>query len=357
MTNSFLIRRYLFILLAIFLLNLHNGLLISVSKAATQAPFTTTYDSETFNLGLTEVVTEVESTFQRNIILSQVWDQLILNISVQNLGDPLASVFFQVKTNGAPIQSTFNTLEQVGLVKAFSYQFEISQVLVLALNYTKQTEIHLEILVILDHSVTWRDPNVNFLIQSAELIGLNLLQPFEREILPVLAANHQYQIQPAKFSILEKNLLASTHLYAEIPSGMQLDCTASVTLQGTGINFVTLDEQTLYSDNRNHSINFKFTITEISEEHGLQLTVLIAPDYEGLSGLTRISLSISVSGVLEPFIASSFKDVLGSHPIPGWLMFPIILISLFGVPYYLVYQEHLVDRDENILDPKKQTKL
>ena len=98
-------------------------------------------------------------------------------------------------------------------------------------------------------------------------------------------------------------------------------------------------------------------ISEISKDQGLPLKILVAPDYEGLSGLTNISLSFTASGRLESVPISSFDDVLGSHPVPGWLMFPILLVSLFGVPYYLVYQEHLTSRDNNILDPKKQTKL
>ena len=43
--------------------------------------------SETHDLRISQVLTEVETTFQRTIILSQVWDRIILNITVQNDGD------------------------------------------------------------------------------------------------------------------------------------------------------------------------------------------------------------------------------------------------------------------------------
>lgn len=357
MSNSCRVIRFLSILLTLFLLLVYSVFFSSVTIAIPQTPIIATSTSETFDLRISQIVTEVESTFQRKIVLSRAWDLLILNMSVQNFGDRLDNVFLKVKTNGAPTQSTFSTFEDVGLIQAFCYQFELPQTLVLTLNCTKQTEIQLEILVILDHGVSLRDTNVNFSVQKAQLIALDLLPPVEREILPLLSADHQFQIQPVKFSFQKKNLLASPILLVQVPPGMQLACTVSVTLQGTGIDYLMVDEQTFHASERSHSISFNLTITETSENQVLPIKVLVAPDYEGLSGLTRIFLSFTISAVLEPLPSSPFVHVLGAHPIPGWLMFPILLIGLFGVPYYLVYQEHLVNRDENIIDPKKLTKL
>jgi len=349
--------KFLIILLISFFITLLTSGLYTVSIANPQNPILSITVSETFDLRITRVVSEVETTFKRNLVLSRVWDRLVLNMSVQNFGDDLENVFLKIYTNGAPIQATFSTSEEVGLVQAFSYQFEIPQTLILTLNNTKQTELQLEILLLLDHRVSLRDPYVNFHIQKAELIAFELPQPLTREFLPVFNANHQYQIQPTRYSFLRKNLFITPVIYVQVPSGMELICTVLITLQGTGINYLTVDDQTIDVSEKSHSISFNSTMSKLYEDQDLSLTVSVAPDYEGLSKLTRVILSISVIGVLESRSTSPFVDVLGSHPIPGVLMFPILVISLFGIPYYFVYQEHLVDRDEDILDPKKQTKL
>ncbi len=314
--------------------------------------------SEIHDLRISQVLTEVETTFQRTIILSQVWDQIILNMTVQNYGDHLNNVFLKVTANDTSIQATFSAFEEVGLVQAISYQFEVPQTLVMRLNYTEQTQIQLEISILLDFGVTLGEPSVDFSIQGAQLIAFNRAKPRERQLLPLYQANHQYQIQPVKYSFLRKNLFTSPVLYVQIPADAQLDCTVSVSLHGTKINSLTIDDQTFYPSESNFLINFNLTRTFSPVDQDLFLTMIISPDYEGLTGLTQIVLSITVVGGLQPLSTPPFVNLsLGAHPIPGIIMFPILLISLFGVPYYLVYQEHISDRDENILDPQKQTKL
>lgn len=312
---------------------------------------------EKFDLGITEVMTEEEISFHRNIVMSQTWDQLLLNMSVQNFGDILENVYLQVKINNNFIQGTFSNLEEVGLVKAFSYQFEIPQTLLLVLNYTKQIEIKMEILVILDFGLMWHDPYVNFSIYGTELIGINLIQPYETEILPLFNVHHQYQIQPAKFSILEKDLLASPILFVRIPSEMQLDCMFLVTLEGIGIHYVTINDCSFYTNKASQTTNFNLSIIETTETQGLSMKVIVTPDYEEVTEVTYVSLSIYAFGVLNSTPVSPFDDALGSHPISSWLMFPILLVCLIGLPYYFVYQEHLVDKDKNILDLKTKTKI
>ncbi|MFX1283123.1 MAG: hypothetical protein ACFFB5_05685 [Promethearchaeota archaeon] len=349
------------ILVITSLLSLQTNSLASFSDAAPHSPAIHTVTSESYDLSISEVVTEVERTFQRNIVLSRVWDRLLLNMSVQNFGDPLDNVFLHVITNGAPIHATFHAVETVGLVQAFSYQFEIPQTLVMTLNHTQETELQLKILILLDHSVTWRTPSVNFAIQKAHLIALDLIQPLERSILPLSYANPQYQIQPVKYSFQRRNLLASPILYVHIPANMQLLCTLLVTLQGTGVDYLVVDEQTVYANEGGHSISMNFTITKTSEDQDISLSMSIAPDYEGLGGETRVFLSITVVGMLEPYssplVAAPVTAVLGAHPIPWLLMIPILAITLFGIPYYLVYQDHVTDKDNTLLDPKNQTKI
>jgi hypothetical protein len=279
-------------------------------------------------------------------------------MTVQNYGDHLDNVFLIVIANNVPTQVTFSAFEEVGLVQAISYQFEVPQTLVMRLNCTEQIQIQLEISILLDFGVTLGDPSVDFSIQGVQLIAFNLAKPHERQFLPLYQASHQYQIQQVKYSFLRKNFFTSPVLYVQIPADAQLDCTASVSLHGTKINSLTIDDQTFHPSESNFIINFNLTRTSFPVDQDLFLTMIISPDYEDLDGLTLIVLSITVVGVLQPLSSPPFVNLgLGAHPIPGIIMFPILLISLFGVPYYLVYQEHVSDRDENILDPQKQTKL
>jgi hypothetical protein len=277
-------------------------------------------------------------------------------MTVQNRGDHLENVFLKVIASGAPVQATFSAFEEVGLVQAFAYQFEISQTLLTTLNYTGQTQVQLDIILVLDFGVTLGTPMVDFTIQGAQLIALNLAQPLERQSLPLLQAN-KYQIRPVKYSFLKKNLILSPVLYIQIPEEMQLHCTISVLLHGTKINCLTIDDQTFYPSENDFKIDFNITKTTSTNNQDLFLRMIISPDYEGLEVPTTIIVEVTAVGVLQSRSSAPFVNVLGVHPIPVLIMFPILIISLFGVPYYLVYQEHLSDRDNDILDPQKQTKL
>ncbi|MFX0050557.1 MAG: hypothetical protein ACFE8U_04625 [Candidatus Hermodarchaeota archaeon] len=311
---------------------------------------------EKTDLGINEVVNETESVFQRNLFLSRSWNKLILNLSVQNFGDSLDKVVLQITTDGVQVQAIFNTLEQVGLIKAIAYQFEIPQSLIVHLNFTGQKELQLEIRLLLDHIVSWRSPKVNFKINKAELIGLNSSHINDNEELILLAANHQYQIQPADFSMLEKKLLAQSYFFASFPEDKQLDCTITVVSQGAELNYVSVDEEIFYS-NKSQEIRFNWAFDYLPVNQFFLLNIIISPDYDNLNGITEIRISLNISGTLIQKANLSFEEFLGSHPIPGWLMHFILLIILFGIPYIKVYQEQVANQDERILDSKKQTKL
>ncbi|MFX1535908.1 MAG: hypothetical protein ACFFDI_16960 [Promethearchaeota archaeon] len=119
---------------------------------------------------------------------------------------------------------------------------------------------------------------------------------------------------------------------------------------------MTINGETFYPDENGFMINFNITKTSSLVGQDLFLTMIISPDYEGLNGQTRLVIETSVVGMLKP-LSKPFVNVLGAHPIPAIIMFPVLLASLFGIPDYFVYQEHVSDRDKNILDPQKQTKL
>ncbi|MFW9903662.1 MAG: hypothetical protein ACFFFH_04975 [Candidatus Thorarchaeota archaeon] len=326
---------------------------IGVSPSSSSS---TSIYSETHNLRISQVLTEVETEFKRTIILSRIWDRLVLNMTVQNRGDFLENVFLKVIANGAPVQATFSSFEEIGLVQAFSYQFEVPQMLLVTLNYSKQTQVQLDITIILDFGVTLGTPVVDCLIQGAQLIALNLAQPIESQILPLLQAN-QYQIQPVKYSFLKKNLILSAVVYVHIPEDMQLLCTVSVLLHGTKINYLTIEDQIFYPSGNEYMIAFNLTKTLPSVGQELFLTMIVSPDYDSLDVPTQVIVEVTAVGVLQSRSNAPFVNVLGVHPVPALIMFPILIISLFGVPYYLVYQEHISDRDNNILDTQKQTKL
>ncbi|MFX0205944.1 MAG: hypothetical protein ACFFDT_08145 [Candidatus Hodarchaeota archaeon] len=311
---------------------------------------------EKVDLGIKEIVNETESVFQRKLELSKSWNKLILNLSVQNFGDSLDNVVLQVTADDIQSQAIFNSQEQVGLFKAIAHQFEIPQSLILHLNSTGQKELQLEIRLLLDHIVTWRSPKVVFIINKAEIIGLNSSKLNENEEFILLAANHQYQIQPADFSMLEKKLLLQSYFFASFPEDKQLDCTITIASRGVKLNYVSVADKIFYSS-RSREICFNWTFDYLPVSQLFVLKVIISPDYTHLNEITQIWISINISGILTPKTDLAFNEFLGSHPIPGWLMLLILLIALFGIPYLKAYQEHVANQDEDILDSKKQTKL
>ncbi|MFX1506074.1 MAG: hypothetical protein ACFFDC_08160 [Promethearchaeota archaeon] len=344
--------------LNIFLVLIFVSILFSIctpgvtpsASSSTNIPF------ETHDLRISQVVTEVETVFERTIIPSQIWDRLVLNMTVQNRGDHLEHVFLKVTANGAPVQATFSAFEEVGLVQAFSYQFEVPQMLLVTLNYSKQTQVQIDIMLVLDFGVTLGAPMVDFVIQGTQLIALNLAQPLVNQPIPLLQAN-QYQIQPVKYSFLKKSLIISPILYVQIPEEMQLCCTVSVLLHGSKINSLVIDDKTFYPSENDFKIEFNLTKTPPTINQDLFLTMIISPDYASLEGPTQVNVEVTVVGVLQSRSSDPFMNVLGSHPVPVLIMFPFLIITLFGIPYYLVYQEHVSDRDNHLLDPQKLTKL
>ncbi|MFX0170605.1 MAG: hypothetical protein ACFE9L_01665 [Candidatus Hodarchaeota archaeon] len=311
---------------------------------------------EKIDLGINEVVNETESVFQRNLALSRSWNKLILNLSVQNLGDSLDKVILQVITNDVQVQATFNTLEQAGLIQAIAYQFEVPQSLIVNLNFTGQKELQIDIRLLLDYIVTWRSPKVDFRINKAEIIGLNSSNLNDNEELILLAANHWYHIQPVDFSMLEKKLFVQSYFFASFPDDYQLDCTITVASQGVELNYVSIDEKSFYST-KSQEIRFNWTFDNLPGTEFFLLNIIVSPVYDNLIGITQTKIFLNISGTLFEKANLSFKEFLGSHPIPGWLMHLILLITLFGIPYIKVYQEQVANQDEGILDSKKQTKL
>jgi hypothetical protein len=177
------------------------------------------------DLQLSEEIFISEVYFQRTFFLEKEWDLLVLNLTVQNLGDPFNGVVLQVHIDDNIISYRYNALEQIGLVKAYSYQFELHQNLILPLNYSGSGIKQIEIRIILDHVPSVILPNVNFSIVQGEILAFDYLQPTNNMQLPISSSNYQYLIQPANLVFLQKKLCLTTYLFCQIPSGMQLDST------------------------------------------------------------------------------------------------------------------------------------
>ncbi|MHA2074436.1 MAG: hypothetical protein ACXACU_10945 [Candidatus Hodarchaeales archaeon] len=333
-------------------------LLLSVSKTSksVEAIESSTINPSKFkklDLQLSEEIFISEVYFQRTFFLEKEWDLLVLNLTVQNLGDPFNGVVLQVHIDDNIISYRYNALEQIGLVKAYSYQFELHQNLILPLNYSGSGIKQIEIRIILDHVPSVILPNVNFSIVQGEILAFDYLQPTNNMQLPISSSNYQYLIQPANLVFLQKKLCLTTYLFCQIPSGMQLDSTISVVIDRVGIDQIQINGESFHGVSGNPVI---FNLTIPANNGFSRLDFTIYPSYKQVHENTKLKLFVSISGNLSQNTNSQSEGELGP-PIPWWLMYPIILVGLFGFPYYNVYKEHLISRKEEILDPKRNVKL
>ncbi len=344
-------KKYLTLILMIILLNLKSSNYVFYE----QDSFINTRKIDNIDLEISKIITESETTFFKSIFLERYWDNIVLNMTIQNFGDPLDGVVLRVSINDHIYQHAFNTWEQVGLIKAISYQFELQKNLILPLNISIKDLINIEILVILDHTVSVRKPNINFSVDQAEILTFDDPLPYEKMILPLFGAKQQYIIQPAELIFLEKKILAKTFLFSKIPHEMKLDTTISIELTGVGFDTVQINGDSFYPNSKSILI-FNLTIKDKFDDF-ISLNFIVYPDYYQIHELTEINMLISISGKLKESPRSESKTELGPNPIPWWLMYPLILIGLFAFPYYSVYQEHLMKRDEEFIDLKRNIKL
>jgi hypothetical protein len=333
-------------------------ILLAVSKTSKSVEGIESFSNNTsefkkLDLQLSEEIYISEVYFQRTFFLEKKWDILVLNLTVQNLGDPFDGVVLQVHIDNNIISHMYNALEQVGLVKAYSYQFELHQNLILPLNYSGSGIKQIEIRIILDHVPSVTLPKVNFSIVQGQILAFDYLQPATSMQLPISSSSYQYLLQPANFVFLQKKLCFTTYLFCQIPSGMQLDSIISVVIDKVVIDQIKIHGESFHGVSGNHVI-FNLTIPENNKFTRLNFTIY--PSYTQVHENTKIKLYISISGKLSQNTNSQSEGELGP-PIPWWLMYPIILVGLFGFPYYNVYKEHLISKNEEILDPKQNVKL
>ncbi len=342
------------VLFYLFFLIIPCGLVSSNPAIAIESSSNNSFEFKKIDLQLSEEISISEVYFQRTFFLEKEWDIIVLNLTVQNLGDQVDGVALQVHIDNNIISHTYNALEQ-GLVKAYSYQFELHQNLILPLNYSGSGIKQIEIRLILDHTPSVTLPIVNFSIAQGEILAIDYLRPITSGMqLPISSSTYQYIIQPANLVFLQKKLCLTTYLYCQIPSGMHLDSTISVIIDRVGINQIQINGESFHGASGN-SVTFNLTIPENNRFSKLDFTIY--PSYSQVFENTKIKLFLSISGNLSQNTYSESEGELGPHPIPWWLMYPIILVGLFGFPYYSVYKEHLTNRNEEILDPKRNIKL
>ena len=353
LSNRIKILAKIFGILLFITITINNDPMNNIAQARSSSNNAITI--EVIDLGLSDVITQSETTYNRTIFLEKEWNEIVLNMTIQNFGDPLDGVFLQVNMENYSSQRTFSKLEQVGFVKAISYQFELQQNLVLPVDYSDDGFVKIQILVILDHTASVQIPIISFSINQTEILVFDNPQPDENVLLPLFGGNQQYLIQPSSIFFLEKKIVVHTYLFSKIPFDMQLDATVTLSLDGVGFDKVQINGESFASKGNNYLI-FNLSLTE-SSSHFCSLDFIIYPSYNQLSDLTEVSLFISISGKLNELSGSNSKNKLDPNPIPWWLMYPIILIGLFAFPYYYVYKEHLMARDEEFLDPKRSIKI
>ncbi|MHA2328363.1 MAG: hypothetical protein ACXACR_07570, partial [Candidatus Hodarchaeales archaeon] len=155
---------FLLLIISISWLFLPQEMILTEAYSSSQKIYSEGFNFEKIDLNLVESINTIEFTAQRTFTLMNSWDLVLLNLSVKNYGEALDNVIILVWTNGAPSQAIFNTIEQVGLVKAYAYQFEVLQSLIVPLNISKETDIKIELRILLDHTINWRTPNIDFRI-------------------------------------------------------------------------------------------------------------------------------------------------------------------------------------------------
>ncbi len=293
-----------------------------------------------------------ELTVNRLIVLSESWDKLFLNMSIQNFGEAIDSIFISVKINEVITECTFSSYKRVGLKNCLMYQFAQPQILIIPLNFTYQEVLSISISIYLDALISWREVEYNFTIYSANLQGHNLLQPFTEQPLHILSNNFHYILQSSPSSLFGQRLFVRGFVPVDIPPKFLLSTQLEVQITGADLEHISLGT----GSNINYEINERFTRINSSvssndlTDHLWSLKLYIIPIMNNPNDYSSITISLKARGVL---IADHFSDAdlgLISHPIPGIIMIPILIFFLFGVPYYHVYQEELTEKVDRLLE-------
>ncbi|NHJ01628.1 MAG: hypothetical protein EAX86_05765 [Candidatus Heimdallarchaeota archaeon] len=335
------------IIVSLLLFLYTNDLVISKTNSLPPSLINKDLKCEYVNIGLNTRLTEIKSTFSRYCIMNQKWNHLLLNLTVQNHGESIESVIISTEMNGATQRTVFATYQEIGLIKALNYQFDIPQSLIIKLNSSLISDSFLlNISIILEHSISWRQPDVDFTILQSEIIGLNSTQLKETFELSPLSISRHYLIHKVSFGLFGKPLLISTLVFIKPQNDISIDGIARIAVKGSNIDYIRIYNENHFVSNGNIA-NLSFS-GGIPAEGVLELDVIVNPSYNIDQGEILITIEFSVFNRLLP--TSHPLVILGNHPIPEWIMFPIMFIFLLGIPFYLVYQESLAAKGDKLID-------
>ncbi|MHA1330918.1 MAG: hypothetical protein ACTSR2_07565, partial [Candidatus Hodarchaeales archaeon] len=280
-----------------------------------------------YNLGILDTVTSDETTYTRFVALKIIRDYSIVNLTVKNNGEPLDSITVQIKVENDIVINTFATKEKTTLVETLSYQFEFSQNLYVILDNLSSKDLTLEISIIIDPVIDWRESDISLSIIGSELICFDSSEMPENEYSEFLflPKKQMFHLTPTKYTFLRKKLVVKGLLFIDIPDGMVLDCNLAVVLDQIKISSISLNEKNYYFDSQNN-VNFNFTLNRNSLSKVYSISIVINPDYDSLGSETDAHVKFGIKG---RFLKAESRTLLDSkHPIPEWLMLPILVFTL-----------------------------
>ncbi|MFW9855035.1 MAG: hypothetical protein ACFFFG_08230 [Candidatus Thorarchaeota archaeon] len=319
--------------------------------------------SEVVDLDWSAQITESRYVFYTTVGFSEVWERVLLNMTLQNMGDELDQILVVVNLNGDISEGVFKQYEElrdsIGL-RALAYQFELPQSLLLPLNHTPQTYYDLEIVLNLDGGISWSNPGINVQILEAAILGFQPISGTEWKVLPILGAERNFRIQPNVFNYQwSRTKLLSTGLLTvliEDPASQMLETQVNLSVEGIGINSLTIAGQTTHFEG-NHQVEVAQNLVFNHQVPIYPIAIMISPEIIETTEPILVKMSIQISGQVEPRSDIFPLMKLPPHPIPTLLMWLVLIIALFGIPYWYVFQENLADTPETLLETKTEKKV
>jgi hypothetical protein len=303
-----------------------------------------------YDLNFAYTMIDPELTFNRLIVMPRDWDKLFLNLSVQNYGEPIDTILTSIKINDVLTEYAFSSNERVGLKNCLVYQFDHPQTLIIPLNYSYQEILSVSISIHLDSLISWREVEYKFEISTTYLHGINLVQPLSNQSLIIMPGNFKYVLQSSQTSYFGKRLLLKSFIAVEIPDNMHLSSALEITILGAQIEYVTIGTENTHAlDGNLARINTTVNKNDLRDQIW-HMSIYIIPFIDSHDNYSIITVSLRAHGILHDNGLSNKNLDLTMHPIPGFIMTPVLIFLLFGIPYYYVYQEELKDSDDRIID-------
>jgi hypothetical protein len=136
----------------------------------------------------------------------------------------------------------------------------------------------------------------------------------------------------------------------EIPDNMYLSSILEITMSSGRFDYVTVSTGTNYAIDGNF-VRINSTVNRNNLKNQIwHLNLYIIPIIDSQEEYSLITFSLQAYGILKEKIIIYQNLDLINHPIPGIIMTPVLILLLFGIPYYYVYQEELTEKDGRIIE-------